>query len=57
MVAVFIYIMANTAVMGEPGSFAPGHDIVVIGASADGVDTLTELVGKLAPDLPASILW
>ncbi|MBW4444444.1 MAG: chemotaxis protein CheB [Plectolyngbya sp. WJT66-NPBG17] len=32
-----------------------GHDIVVIGASAGGVETLTNLVQKLPPDLNAAI--
>ena len=33
----------------------PGHDCIVIGASAGGVEALTELVGALPADLPASI--
>lgn len=33
----------------------PGHDIIVIGASAGGVEALTELVGGLPPDLPAAV--
>jgi two-component system chemotaxis response regulator CheB len=33
----------------------PGHDIIVIGASAGGVEALTTLVSGLPPDLPASI--
>jgi two-component system chemotaxis response regulator CheB len=33
----------------------PGHDIIVIGASAGGVDALRTLVGGLSPDLPAAI--
>src|SRR5262249_36659841 len=31
------------------------HDIVVIGASAGGVETLNEIVGRLPPDIKASI--
>ncbi|HEY7374948.1 MAG TPA: chemotaxis protein CheB [Polyangia bacterium] len=34
---------------------APGHDIVVIGASAGGVEALSELVRGLPGDLPASL--
>src|SRR5689334_8559531 len=33
----------------------PGHDIIVIGASAGGVETLTRLVGDLPADLPAAV--
>ncbi len=33
----------------------PGRDIVVIGASAGGVDALRRLVGMLPPDLPAAL--
>lgn len=33
----------------------PGHDIIVIGASAGGVEALTQLVAGLPPDLPAAI--
>ena len=33
----------------------PGHDIIVIGASAGGVEALRELVGHLPNDLPASL--
>ena len=33
----------------------PGHDIIVIGTSAGGVDALRELVRHLPPDLPAAI--
>src|SRR5437867_9223674 len=32
-----------------------GHDIIVIGASAGGVDVLAQLVRGLPPGLPASI--
>ncbi len=34
----------------------PGHDIIVIGASAGGVEALTELVGNLPPAIPAALL-
>ena len=33
----------------------PTHDIIVIGASAGGVETLQELVGLLPGDLPAAV--
>jgi two-component system, chemotaxis family, protein-glutamate methylesterase/glutaminase len=33
----------------------PGHDIIVIGASAGGVETITQLVGYLPADLPAAL--
>lgn len=32
-----------------------GHDIIVVGASAGGVDALCQLVGDLPPDLPAAV--
>lgn len=33
----------------------PGHNIIVLGASAGGVEALTQLVKALPPDLPAAI--
>ena len=39
-----------------PHKTAPaGHDIIVIGASAGGVEALTDLVGRLPADLPAAV--
>jgi len=37
----------------------PGHDIIVIGASAGGMEVLQALVGGLPPDLPAAlfVVW
>ncbi|HZR47130.1 MAG TPA: chemotaxis protein CheB, partial [Candidatus Manganitrophaceae bacterium] len=32
-----------------------GHDIIVIGASAGGVEALVDLAGQFPPDLPASV--
>ena len=34
----------------------PGHDLVVIGASAGGVEALREIVGQLPADFPAAVL-
>jgi len=43
------------AVTEDLPSSLPGHDIIVIGASAGGVEALTRLVGHLPPELPAAI--
>ena len=32
-----------------------GHDIIVVGASAGGVDALCQLLGDLSPDLPVAV--
>src|SRR3954452_1551840 len=34
----------------------PGHDLIVMGASAGGVQALTELLEALSPQIPAAIL-
>jgi two-component system, chemotaxis family, protein-glutamate methylesterase/glutaminase len=34
----------------------PGHDIIVVGTSAGGVEALTHLVKNLPPDIKAAIL-
>ncbi len=34
----------------------PGHDVIVVGASAGGVEALMKLVSGLLVDLPAAIL-
>ncbi|TME67662.1 MAG: chemotaxis protein CheB, partial [Chloroflexi bacterium] len=33
----------------------PGHDIIVVGTSAGGVEALATLVSTLPPELPAAI--
>jgi len=33
----------------------PGHDIVVMGASAGGLEVLKRVVGGLSPDFPATL--
>jgi two-component system chemotaxis response regulator CheB len=40
----------------RPETARPGHPIIVIGASAGGVEALTRLVAALPPDFPAAIL-
>jgi len=44
---------ASESPLKEPTE--PGHDIIVVGASAGGVEALLELIGGLPPDLPAAM--
>src|SRR5689334_16222811 len=39
----------------DRGPAMPGRDIIVIGASAGGVEALTNLARQLPPDLPAAV--
>lgn len=39
----------------KPASEVVGHDIIVIGASAGGVQALSEVIEYLPPDLPAAV--
>lgn len=41
---------------GHPAPSAHQHDLVVIGASAGGVDALQEVVSHLPPEFPAAVL-
>jgi two-component system chemotaxis response regulator CheB len=43
------------AALEVPTRAGPTHDIVVIGASAGGVEALTKLIGRLPPEFPAAI--
>src|SRR5262249_41661096 len=45
----------NGPIEGSPVPEANGHDIVVIGASAGGIEALKELVAGLPADLPAAV--
>jgi two-component system chemotaxis response regulator CheB len=40
----------------EPAAALPGHDVIVIGTSAGGVQALIDLVHRLPADLPAAVL-
>ncbi len=45
----------RTAPRGVEGGQVPGHDIIVVGASAGGVEALTTLFAGLPADLPAAV--
>src|SRR5207248_1287444 len=47
--------LAYGSVWQPAGGPMPGHDIVVIGTSAGGVEALTRLVAGLPANLPASL--
>jgi len=51
----FLLVSAE-ALRHDPESLMATHDTIVVGASAGGVQALTELVNGLAPDLPAAVL-
>jgi two-component system chemotaxis response regulator CheB len=46
----------EAATTGHPGAGTRQRDLVVVGASAGGVDALQELVGGLPPEFPAAVL-
>src|SRR3954454_20751067 len=39
----------------ELGAAAPGHDLIVIGASSGGIEALLALLPSLPPDFPATV--
>lgn len=45
----------ETTVTEQQTAPVPGHDIIVIGTSAGGVEALTDLISRLPADLPAAI--
>jgi len=47
--------MANTQTSTPGGSATGGHDIIVVGASAGGVEALADLAGRLPAGLPAAV--
>src|SRR6266498_133757 len=55
MIVVWIVREGGGSKPGEKGIIMAGHDIIVIGASAGGVEVLTQLVRGLPPSLPASL--
>lgn len=50
----FYFVMAQTETSFSEKALR-GHDIIVVGASAGGVEALAELVSRLPADLPAAV--
>jgi chemotaxis response regulator CheB len=46
---------ATAKASSERGGIIPGHDIIVVGVSANGVEALVALAGMLPRNLPAAV--